>query len=300
VILQGETGTGKEGAARAIHQWSGRAGPFLAVNCAALPEALAEAELFGYRRGAFTGADRASPGFFRAADGGTLLLDEIVDLPLVLQAKLLRVLEQKEVQPLGFTTPVPVDVRVVAACQKPLQIAVDEKRFRADLYARLDGVTVNLPPLRERIEEIPYLLVQLLHRHRGGTSPPHEPKLVEQLCLYEWPFNVREVDLLMRRLLVLHGSEPILRRSHLPERFRIARTKSTAGQPRIQSVVTPAVEQEHRDERDLAAFVANLPINGGNLARASAAAGISRQRAYRLIEANPSINWAELRRGGEE
>ena len=138
------------GRSRAIHAWSGRPGPFVAVNCAALPETLAEAELFGYRRGAFTGADKASAGYFRSAEGGTLLLDEVSDLPLPLQAKLLRVLEQREVHPLGETRPVPIDVRIVVAGQVPLLEAARAGRFRADLVGRLDGLTVRLPPLRDR------------------------------------------------------------------------------------------------------------------------------------------------------
>jgi hypothetical protein len=142
IILEGETGTGKEVVARAIHGASGRAGRYLAVNCAALPETLAEGELFGYRRGAFTGADRANPGHFRAAHGGTLLLDEVCDLPLGLQAKILRVIEQREVLALGESQPVAIDTRIVAAAQGSLERSVAENTFRADLYARLDGLTV--------------------------------------------------------------------------------------------------------------------------------------------------------------
>ena len=148
IVLEGETGCGKEVVTRTLHRWSGRSGPLVAVNCAALPEGLAEGELFGYRRGAFTGAERASVGYFRGADAGTLLLDEVSDLPLVLQAKLLRVLEERAVQPLGETRPVPIDVRVVVAGQQPLMEVMRAGRFRADLLARLDGLTVRLPPLR--------------------------------------------------------------------------------------------------------------------------------------------------------
>src|SRR6478609_4123782 len=212
IVLEGETGTGKEATSRAIHQWSGRAGPFVAVNCAALPHALAEGELFGYRRGAFTGAELASTGYFRAAQGGTLLLDEVCELPLLLQAKLLRVIEQQEVQPLGEAKPVKLNVRVLAAAQEPLATAVAQGRFRADLFARLDGLTVRLPPLRERRAEIPYLFARL---------PSVDVRVVERLCLYDWPFNVRELGLLVRRLLVLHGTEPMLKLQHLPERFQV-------------------------------------------------------------------------------
>ena len=297
IVLLGETGTGKEGFARAIHAWSGRGGPFIAVNCAALVPSLAEAELFGYRKGAFTGAERASSGHFRAAQGGTLLLDEITDLPEPIQAKLLRALEQHEVMPLGESAAVKVDVRIVAATQIPLGQVVAEHRFRADLCARLDGLTVCLPPLRERKQEIAYLFQHLLREHSGGMPPRVEPRLVEQLLLYDWPFNVRELDLLVRRLLVLHGSEDSLRRSHLPGHMLrglgagIARTPTPvcvspiyAPGASTPAPVTPETPRDRR-ERELAALRAALRDHGGNVARAAAAAGLSRQRAYRLMAA---------------
>ena len=165
LVLEGETGTGKERFACAIHGWSGRKGPLIAINCAALPEALAEAELFGHREGAFTSAIRASQGHFRAAQGGTLFLDEVTDMPPAVQAKVLRALEQKEVLPLGESRPVPVDVRILCATQVPLAQAVADKRLRADLHARLQGFTLRLPPLRERRADIPSLFVHLLGRH---------------------------------------------------------------------------------------------------------------------------------------
>jgi len=169
-VILGETGTGKEG-------WptpctSGVAErTFVAVNCATLVPTLAEAELFGYRKGAFTGADRPSPGFLRAAQGGTLLLDEVTDLPEPVQAKFLRALEQREIAPLGESTPVAIDVRVLAASQIPLAQVVTERRFRADLCARLDGLTIRLPPLRERKQEIAFLFLHLLRLHAGGRPP---------------------------------------------------------------------------------------------------------------------------------
>ena len=206
IVLEGETGTGKELVAGALHRWSGRKGPLVAVNCAALPEALAEGELFGYRRGAFTGAERASPGFFRAADGGTLLLDEISDLPLALQAKLLRVLEQREVQPLGEPRPVPIDVRVVVAGQQSLMESVRAGRFRADLLARLDGLTVRLPPLRQRREDVLPLFSRLLDGVSRGRGPAIESDFAERLCVHDWPFNVRELVLLVRRIVALQGA----------------------------------------------------------------------------------------------
>jgi DNA-binding NtrC family response regulator len=292
IIVEGETGTGKEGLSRALHTWSGRRGPFLAVNCGALPEALAEGELFGYRKGAFTGAERANLGHFRAADGGTLLLDEITDLPAPLQTKLLRALEQREVLPLGESAPVTVDVRVIAAAQESLPAAVNDRRFRADLYARLNGLTIRLPPLRERLEEIPFLFMRLLADHSGGRPPGVEPRVIERLCLYDWPFNVRELDLLVRRLLVL-DTEGYIRRSHLPEALRPpARATTPAPEPRRPR---GPVEKQARDEQDLAALITALRMERGNVARAAAAAGLTRARAYRLMEQRPDVDLDELR-----
>jgi transcriptional regulator with PAS, ATPase and Fis domain len=295
IVLEGETGTGKEVVARAVHQRSGRPGQILAVNCAALPEGLAEAELFGYRRGAFTGAERASPGYFRSAEGGTLLLDEVSDLPLPIQAKLLRVLEQREVQPLGEVRPVPVDVRLIVAGQQSLAKAVQEGRFRADLLARVEGVTVRLPPLRQRREDVLPLFSRLLAAIGQGNAPAVESDFVERLCAHDWPFNVRELVLLVRRLLVLHSGESTLRALHLPDRM---------GEP----VVAPARPVEPRaaaasdaaasEPVELPALVAALRASGGNVARASALLGITRQRAYRLMEGN-AIDLDALRQEGE-
>jgi transcriptional regulator with AAA-type ATPase domain len=292
IAIEGETGTGKEWTARAIHQWSGRAGPFLAVNCAALPESLAEAELFGHRKGAFTGADRASPGYFRAAHGGTLLLDEIVDLPIGLQAKLLRVLEQREVVPLGEATPVPVDVRIVAAAQQSLGDAVEEGKCRPDLCARLDGLAVRLPPLRERIEDAPGLFRVKLGEH-ANHSPALDGRFVERLCLHDWPFNVREVDLLARRLAVLQANEPVLRLAHLPERFHASGRGSEVPRAEAKAVGTSNGKPANRDEDDMTRLLAALRRHRGNVARASTEVQISRQRAYRLMGARPDVNWRE-------
>jgi transcriptional regulator of acetoin/glycerol metabolism len=292
IIIEGETGTGKEVLARAVHARSGRTGGFLAVNCAALPEPLAEAELFGYRRGAFTGAERASNGYFRSAAGGTLLLDEITDLPLSLQAKVLRVLEQREVVPLGESQPVAIDVRVIVAGQESLERAVAEKRFRADLYARLEGLTVRLPPLRERIDEVPYLFARLLHEVSGGRPPAVEPALVERLCLYDWPFNVRELVTLVKRTMVLHGHEAALRLADLPPRFLA--DKAADG----PAGATPSGRGARRDDdAELARLLAALRHSDGNVSRAAAAIGVSRQRAYRLMQARPDIDLDGLRGG---
>jgi len=284
IVLEGETGTGKEVVTRSVHQWSGRPGPLVAVNCAALPEGLAEGELFGYRRGAFTGADRASPGFFRSAEGGTLLLDEVSDLPLPLQAKLLRVLQEGEVQPLGETRPVPVNVRIVVASQQPLMDAVRDGRFRADLLARLDGLTVRLPPLRLRKEDVPHLFSHVLREQTQGKAPAVEGDLVERLCAHDWPFNVREMVQLVRQLLTLHPSESLLGAHHLPARIGPHDPGVTTLSGKI--LVRPSAVPPGGETVELPALVAALRAAGGNVTRAAAILGISRQRAYRLMESH--------------
>jgi len=286
VILQGETGTGKELVARALHQWSERRGSFVAVNCAALPEALAEGELFGYRRGAFTGADRTNPGFFRNADGGTLLLDEVGDLPLAVQAKLLRALEQREIQPLGEARPVPVDVRVVVAGQQALGELVRAQRFRADLLARLDGLSVRLSPLRERREDVLPLFSRLLDSFAAGRTPAFETDFAERLCVHDWPFNVRELVFLVRRLIALHGPEKTLRAHHLPARM----TETAGAAPAPGATAGDGTSDGEGAGAPLAepvqlpALMVALRTSGGNVARAATILGISRQRAYRLME----------------
>jgi len=288
IVVQGETGTGKEGLARAVHAWSGRAGAFVAVNCAALPEALAEGELFGYRRGAFTGAERSSAGHFRAAHGGTLFLDEVLELPATLQSKLLRVLEQREVVPLGESTAVAVDIRIVVAAQEPLREAVKEGRMRGDLFARLDGMTVELPPLRQRLEEIPFLFGRILTTRCKDRKPPRvDVGLIEQLCLYDWPFNVRELDLLARQLLALHGDEPVLRRSHLPDRFR----RNSAAPPNT----SPSPDKQSPEGPDQDLILAVLRANKGNVVRSAAALRISRQKLYRLMDAVDGVELDTMR-----
>jgi sigma-54 dependent transcriptional regulator, acetoin dehydrogenase operon transcriptional activator AcoR len=291
VIIQGETGTGKEQVARAIHSWSGRAGSFVAVNCAALPESLAEAELFGYRKGAFTGASRDAPGYFRAAHQGTLLLDEIVDLPAGVQAKLLRVIERGEVVPLGDTRPVPVDIRLLAAAQSSLREAVDRRQFRADLLARLEGVLIELPALRERKEDVPALFLHLLRRHAGGRPPRVDAKLIEGLVLHSWPYNVRELVQLVRRLLALHGTAELLTESHLsaviapsgvPRREAASEQAPPAATRAIAGGSAPA-RRARRTAELVERLETELERHAGNMTRAAAAVGISRQRAYRLL-----------------
>jgi sigma54-dependent transcription regulator len=222
VILRGETGTGKEVAARAVHDASGRAGPFVAVNCGALPAGLIESELFGHRRGAFSGAGEDRLGHVRAAHGGTLLLDEIGDLPLPAQAALLRVLQEGAVTPVGDSRPVRVDVRVLAASHRDLPALVAAGHFRADLYARLAGLVVTLPPLRDRSEDLGLILADRIPAH---TAEPDRVRLgpgaAHALLLHGWPLNVRELDQALAAAIPLAAGEPI-GLDHLPAALRPA------------------------------------------------------------------------------
>jgi two-component system, NtrC family, response regulator AtoC len=213
VLLLGESGTGKEIVARLIHQVSSRASrKFLKVNCAALPADLLESELFGYEAGAFTGADRSKPGKFEICDQGTILLDEIGEMPVTLQAKLLHVLQDQQFSRLGSRTTIQVDVRILAATNVNIEEAIAAKTLREDLYYRLNAFTLNLPPLRERREEIPLLLTQFMTRFArqySRTPLPLSPRLVDACVQYSWPGNLRELENFVKRYLVL-GDESLV------------------------------------------------------------------------------------------
>src|SRR3954468_6518728 len=213
VLVRGETGTGKELITSLVHAHSSRASaPLVRFNCAAIPAELAEAELFGHARGAFTGADRARTGFFSAADGGTLVLDEIGELPLSIQAKLLRVLQEGEIQQVGTSRIEHVDVRVIACTNRDLAAEARRGRFRMDLYYRLAVVELIVPPLREHREDIPTLAARFAERyaHRFGSPNPRlSPGLIEALCESDWPGNVRELENTIARMIAVCGSGEI-------------------------------------------------------------------------------------------
>jgi DNA-binding NtrC family response regulator len=213
VLIQGETGTGKELIARAIYQHSNRANaPFIAINCAAIPETLLESELFGHERGAFTGAGTKRIGRFEQADHGTIFLDEIGDMTLDTQAKLLRVLQERTLQRLGGKETISVDVRVIAATHRDLETAIREKQFREDLYYRLNVVTITLPPLRSHREDVPDLVRYFLGKHGsdlGNANPSIHPEAVEFLQSQSWPGNVRELENVLRKALLAAQSYTI-------------------------------------------------------------------------------------------
>jgi two-component system response regulator AtoC len=267
VLIEGETGTGKELVARAVHALGGRAaGPFVPLNCAAVPEALAESEFFGHQRGAFTGAVEARPGALQLADRGTLFLDEIEDLPLALQAKLLRAVQDREVRPLGAATPRRVDARVIAAANRDLWEMVERGTFRRDLYYRLRVLSIQLPPLRQRREDLPLLIEHFIGRfnQRHGTTfaVPAGPSL-RPLLEHGWPGNVRELENLLEGLLLLASASG----TPLPE--LIAREAS----PRAGLWA---------DERSRILRV--LDQHRWNRQRAAAALGISRVTLWRRME----------------
>ncbi|MGE0080406.1 MAG: sigma-54 interaction domain-containing protein [Thiohalomonadaceae bacterium] len=233
VLLLGESGTGKEMLARAMHEGSRRSErPFMAINCAALPEALAESELFGHAKGAFTGALSASSGRIRAAEGGTLFLDEVGELPLAIQAKLLRFLETGEVQPVGETASRRADVRIIAATHRDLHREVQAGRFRADLYYRLNVIPLELPPLRERTGDIPLLLsafTSQLSRQHGLDRPLYQADTLAMLERYSWPGNVRELRNLCERMVILFAGRRVTPQN-LPHEIRNeGRGADTAG-----------------------------------------------------------------------
>ena len=213
VFITGETGTGKEVAARLIHYASARAAaPFIAVNCGAIPENLMESEFFGYRKGAFTGADTERDGFFQAAHGGTLFLDEVADLPLPMQVKLLRVIQEKSVRRVGGVNEEPVDVRLISASHQDLQAAVSAGRFRHDLFYRLNVIEIRMPALRERREDLPELaefILQRLSDSRAGQAPILQPAAIEALQKYDFPGNVRELENMLERGMALAENQII-------------------------------------------------------------------------------------------
>jgi two-component system response regulator FlrC len=286
VLINGPTGTGKEVLARAIHLNSTRAqGPFIAVNCAALPETMLEALLFGHQKGAFTGASSGGEGFFRAANGGTLLLDEIAEMPLTLQAKLLRALQEREVIPIGATQAEPIDVRVIACANRDLQSEVAAGRFRADLYYRLSVFPLETKPLVERLQDVPALVATLILRHAGSrkTVPWPSARALDALMAHSWPGNVRELENVIQRALLFAAGETI-EASHivfdrLPETPReVIRLTDEAQAPQTLGKVVQMSEFQ--------AIRETLAACGGSRIETAKRLGISeRTLRYRLAKA---------------
>lgn len=289
VLLLGESGTGKEVVARSLHAASDRDGPFVALNCAAVPATLAESTLFGHVAGAFTGAQKASAGVFRGAERGTLFLDELAELPLELQAKLLRVLEDRQVVPVGSLAPVPVDVRVVAATNRNVVEEVRSGRFRGDLYARVAEFTLQLAPLRDRREDV----LPLLEHHYGGPLPPMQFELIRALLLHPWPFNVRELRTIASQLRILAEEAPgeRLPLHAIAERLAASRLTRQAEPVRASEASAPAASSPAaRRPRPTAPtrpeLEALLRQHGGSVSEVARATGRSRKQVYRWISAH--------------
>jgi transcriptional regulator with GAF, ATPase, and Fis domain len=273
VMLEGESGTGKEVLARAVHQLSGRPGQFVAVNCGALPPNLVESELFGYRRGAFTGATNDSPGLIRSADGGTLFLDEIGDLPSASQAALLRVLQEREVMPVGGTRPVPIDLRVIAATHRDLDEMVAAASFRHDLFARLAGFRMEVPPLSERRADLG-LLVGILHgRLFPAQHPGFDVESARLLFRYTWPLNVRELEQALGTACVLAGGAAVLP-EHLPDTVRSGRAPGAA-----RPVNLSEADQKQREQ-----LVDCLREHKGNISAVARAMNKDRKQIQRWVK----------------
>jgi DNA-binding NtrC family response regulator len=285
ILIQGESGTGKELIARAIHANSARAAQvFVPVDCAALPENLLESELFGHERGAFTGADRVKPGMFEVADRGTLFLDEVGELPLGLQTKLLRALQEREVRRVGGTKQIPVDVRLVAATNRDLAESVRKREFREDLFYRVNVIPIPLPTLRERAGDVPLLAYHFLARYSRNREQPLEGIGADALAAleaYPWPGNIRELQNTIERACVL-ADGPNLRLRDLPEHVR--------GHGRVAPAAASGKTLSLREARDtwLRAFTYEyltdlLRAHGGNVSQAAKTAGVDRKTLHRLL-----------------
>ena len=282
VLIRGESGTGKELVAKALHFSGARCkGPFMAVNCAAVPEALIESELFGHEQGAFTGATRSRVGYFERAHGGTILLDEIADMTPALQAKLLRVLQERELQRVGGTTTIPVDLKVIAATNRDLEAAMRSGEFREDLYYRLAAFPIVIPPLRERREDIPQLVNHFLTQYAERNAEPVKrisPGVVRRLLAYDWPGNVRELSGVIERAALMETTGTI-QAAGLPLHLRAARPERDVAQESdapAQVLPLDIVERQ--------AVLQALKASAHNVTRAAHALGINRGTLHRKLK----------------
>jgi transcriptional regulator with GAF, ATPase, and Fis domain len=282
VLIEGETGTGKELVASALHYWSGRADKlFVAQNCAALPENLLESELFGHKKGAFTGATEDKRGLFDLAHGGTLLLDEVGEMPLTLQAKLLRVLQESEVRPVGSNVTKRVDVRVVAATNRDLEKEVAEGRFREDLFYRLRVFPIRVPPLRERRDDVPPLGSHFLRRYAAEFGRAVEgigQQAMELLCAYEWPGNVRELENEVQRLVIQADDGGFVRPEHLSPKIRKAENVVERVRP------TKGTLKEMVEEVEKWILLEALREHGGNKSATAKTLGITREGLHKKLK----------------
>ncbi|MCJ8501738.1 sigma-54-dependent transcriptional regulator [Desulfatitalea alkaliphila] len=283
ILIQGETGTGKELVARAIHHHSPRGkGPFVPVDCAGINETVMASELFGHVRGAFTGAHESTAGLVRSADKGTLFLDEVGELSLSMQVKLLRTIQEKEVRPVGAGRSHPVDVRILAATNRNLEQEVAAGRFRQDLYYRLNVVVMTVPPLRDRLDDVPLLVRHFIERFRTPASPVHRITKQALLCLmaYDWPGNVRELENALRRAVAM-GQEERIGPADLPENIHApAPTGAATGVPGQAA----GIEGDSLEVYEAAAIRNALTKSGGNRRKAAGLLQIGEATLYRKLK----------------
>ena len=290
MLLLGESGVGKEVLARTVHDVSARTGPFVAINCGALAPTLVESQLFGYVRGAFSGANRDEPGLVRASSGGTLFLDEIGELPVAAQATLLRVLQEKEVLPLGATKPVPIDLRVIAATLKPIE---QSPTFRPDLYARIAAYVHRLTPLRDRRADLGLLVADLLPRLAAERAPKLRlsPDLVTALVMHHWPLNVRELEHVLS-VAIITSSEDLLRIEHVGDALKTSRASSpsppSAPTPTSGPPTAPASQAARAlsgdEERIRTELSAELARTKGNVSEVARTMGKTRMQIHRWMK----------------
>jgi transcriptional regulator with PAS, ATPase and Fis domain len=281
--VRGESGTGKEVIARAIHRLSGRTGAFVAVNCGALPDTLVESELFGFRKGAFSGANEDRPGLVRSAEGGTLFLDEIGDLPAASQAAFLRVLQEREVMPIGANRPVPVDFRLVAATHRDLEVLVEKEAFRGDLLARITGFQVKLPPLRERREDLGVLIAVLLRRldPARAESVKFSVDAARAIFRHYWPANIRELEKSLGAAVVL-AADSRIELDHLPAGVGAEHKQTTAPNTPHPTLEPPPLSVD--DLRRKEQLHALLTEHAGNISAVARVMGKARMQIQRWIK----------------
>lgn len=282
IVLTGETGTGKEMLARTIHRLSQRPGNFMAVNCGALASTVLEAELFGVKKGAYTGADRDRDGIIRSAHGGTLFLDEIGELPLASQSAFLRVLQEREVVPVGGTHPVAVDFRLITATNRDLYALVTQQGFRADLLARISGFGMRIPSLRERREDLALLVPRLIARHAAShaQTPTVTPRAMRALFTYAWPMNIRELEKCLEAATAL-TDKPAIDLDDLPPglQSRPPPPVSSDGLP-----LGPLAKLSPRDQRRREEIIGLLRVHGGNVSRVARTMGKGRNQIVRWMQ----------------
>jgi len=288
ILIRGESGTGKELVARALHERGARhVKRFVALNCGAIPESLIDSELFGHAKGAFTGATSDRAGVFVEADGGTLFLDEIGDMPVGVQARLLRVLQEGEVRPVGGTGVRKIDVRVIAATHVDLAAAVESGRFRQDLYYRLNVIVLAVPSLRERLDDLPLLAAHFLRKHGGQTPPSLSPEALEVMSAYAWPGNVRELENALLHAIALHHGE-VLNRESLPFQIGQTRARGTAavGATLDDDELLPLTEAKRKASAtyERSYLLRVMAKAKGSVSEAARLAGLDRTNFRRLLQ----------------